>query len=100
MATTEDKENVAPLTSSDPLQHKSSSPRKSAKKGRSKSIGPGGLGDTDTPKQEKQDAKNRRKSTYVPATKAIISNDTEKEARQAARRKTLANRRVSFAPEA
>ena len=100
MATAENKENVAPLTSSDPLQHKSSSPRKSTKKGRSKSIGPGGLGDIDTPKQEKQDAKNRRKSTYVPTTKAIISTDTEKEARQAARRKTLANRRVSFAPEA
>ena len=100
MATAENKENVAPLTSSDPLQHKSSSPRKPTKKGRSKSIGPGGLGNTDTPKQEKQDARNRRKSTYVPATKAIISNDTEKEARQAARRKTLANRRVSFAPEA
>ena len=102
MATVDNKENVAPATSSDPLQHKTSSPspRKSTKKGRSKSIGPGGLEDSEAPKQEKQDAKNRRKSTYVPATKAIISNDLEKEARQAARRKTLANRRVSFAPEA
>lgn len=102
MAAAENKENVAPLTSSDPLHHKTSSPspRKATKKGRSKSIGPGGLEDTDAPKVDKQDAKNRRKSTYVPATKAIISNDLEKEARQAARRKTLANRRVSFAPEA
>ena len=102
MAAAENKENVAPLTSSDPHQHKTSSPspRKSTKKGRSKSIGPGGLEDQDVPKQDKQDTKNRRKSTYVPATKAIISVDSEKEARQAARRKTLANRRVSFAPEA
>lgn len=102
MATVNDKENVAPLTSSDPLQHKSSSPaKKSARKGRSKSIGPGGLDDIELEKKEaKQDAKNRRKSTYVPATKAIISTDIEKAERQAARRKTLANRRVSFAPEA
>lgn len=102
MAIAENKENVAPPTSSDPLQNKSSSPspRKSTKKGRSKSIGPGGLEDTDAPKQEKQDAKNRRKSTYVPPTKAIISSELEKKARQAARRKTLADRRVSFAPEA
>lgn len=104
MATPQDKENVAPLTSSDPLQHKSSSPaKKNARKGRSKSIGPGGLDDLELEKEKKgakQDAKNRRKSTYVPATKSIISTDMEKAERQAARRKTLANRRVSFAPEA
>ena len=102
MASLGDKENVAPVTSSDPLQHKSSSPaKKNARKGRSKSIGPGGLDDVEQEKKEaKQDAKNRRKSTYVPATKSIISTDIEKAERQAARRKTLANRRVSFAPEA
>lgn len=102
MATATDKENVAPLTSSDSLQHESSSPaKKNARKGRSKSIGPGGLDDIELERREaKQDAKNRRKSTYVPATKSIISTDLEKAERQAARRKTLANRRVSFAPEA
>ena len=102
MAVAENKENVAPSTSSDPLQHKNSSPspKKTGRKGRSKSIGPGGIDDAEAPKQEKQDGKNRRKSTYVPTTKSIISNDTEKAQRQAARRKTLANRRVSFAPEA
>ncbi|TKA23265.1 hypothetical protein B0A50_07322 [Salinomyces thailandicus] len=99
MAGVGDKENVAP-TSSDPLQQKTSPAKRGAKKGRSKSIGPGDLA-SEKPKQEaKNDAKNRRKSTYVPATKAIISTETEKAQRQAARRKTLANRRVSFAPEA
>ena len=102
MASPENKENLAPATSSDPLQRKnsSSSPKKVIRKGRSKSIGPGGLEEAEAPKQEKQDAKNRRKSTYVPTTKSIISTDIEKAERQAARRRTLANRRVSFAPEA
>lgn len=102
MAATDDKENLAPLTSSDPLQQKNSnsSPRKVSRKGRSKSIGPGGLDEAEGPKPDFKDAKNRRKSTYVPTTKAIISADAEKAERQAARRRTLANRRVSFAPEA
>lgn len=102
MALMEDKENVAPATSSDPLQKKGSSPspKQTGRRGRSKSIGPGGLEDGDTAKQEKQDAKNRRKSTYVPATKPILSSEQERKERQAARRRTLANRRVSFAPEA
>ncbi|KAK5130779.1 hypothetical protein LTR08_001669 [Meristemomyces frigidus] len=101
MAPAENKENVAPATSSDPLQHKSSPSKKGSKKGRSRSIGPGDLVDLEGPKRDaRQDAKNRRKSTYVPATKSIISADTEKAERQAARRRTLANRRVSFAPEA
>ncbi|KAK5126576.1 hypothetical protein LTR85_009510 [Meristemomyces frigidus] len=101
MAIAENKENVAPFTSSDPLQHKVSPSKKAGKKGRSKSIGPGDLITSDGPKLDaKQDAKNRRKSTYVPATKSIISADAEKAERQAARRRTLANRRVSFAPEA
>lgn len=102
MASPDNKENHAPFTSSDPLQHKSSSPaKKLAKKGRSKSIGPGDIDrSATTPALSKQEAKNRRKSTYVPATKSIISTDVEKAERQAARRRTLANRRVSFAPEA
>ena len=104
MDTMDDKENLLPMTSSDPLQHKAPSsppPKRNARKGRSKSIGPGGLDEQpDSAKKDFKDAKNRRKSTYVPTTKAIISTDTEKAQRQAARRKTLANRRVSFAPEA
>ncbi|WPG97511.1 Spc7-domain-containing protein [Acrodontium crateriforme] len=105
MADLEDKENFAPLTSSDPLQRRagSTSPQKKpSRKGRSKSIGPGGLDENVEEKKQdaKIDAKNRRKSTYVPATKAIISADAQKAARQAERRRTLANRRVSFAPEA
>lgn len=101
MSDTENKENFAPLTSSDPLNHRLSPAKKAGKKGRSKSIGPGDLVSSDGPKLDaKQDARNRRKSTYVPATKAIISADAEKAERQAARRRTLANRRVSFAPEA
>ena len=99
MATMENKENFAP-TSSDPLQHKSSSPgsKRAPKKGRSKSIGPGGLEEAEAPKQLKPDLKNRRKSTYVPATKSILFNEAERAERKAARGK--ANRRVSFAPEA
>ncbi|KAH9822923.1 Spc7 kinetochore protein [Teratosphaeria destructans] len=95
----QNKENIVPQTSSDPLQGKS--PATKGRKGRSKSIGPGDFS-SDGPKQDaKQDAKNRRKSTYVPATKSIIgATDEEKAKRQAERRKTLANRRVSFAPEA
>ncbi|KAK3073749.1 hypothetical protein LTR53_004385 [Teratosphaeriaceae sp. CCFEE 6253] len=98
MAGFHDKENVAPLISSDPLQRRLSSPTKKAgKKARSKSIGPG---DLEKPESVKQDAKNRRKSAFVPASRSIISTESEKAARQAARRQTLANRRVSFAPEA
>lgn len=102
MALAEDKENIAPLPSGELLQKNGSitSPKKPGRKGRSKSIGPGGLDDADGPKQDKQDVKNRRKSTYVPATKPIISAEQERKERQAARRATLANRRVSFAPEA
>ncbi|PPJ56123.1 hypothetical protein CBER1_02067 [Cercospora berteroae] len=94
----DDKENVAPATSSDPLQRlktASSSPKKASRKGRSKSIGPGAL---DEPESPKLSAKDRRKSTFVPATKSILSKDEE--SARAARRKSMANRRVSFAPEA
>ena len=97
-ADTAGKENVAPATSSDPLQRKGQSPRKS--KGRSKSIGPGGLDDDDTQKSEQKDEmKNRRKSAFVPAVRGILPSQADAE-RKAARRKSMANRRVSFAPEA
>ncbi|KAM3415585.1 hypothetical protein BST61_g9106 [Cercospora zeina] len=93
-----DKENVAPATSSDPLQRlkaASSPPKKTNRRGRSKSIGPGALDEGESPKLS---AKDRRKSAFVPATKSILSKDEE--SARAARRKSMANRRVSFAPEA
>ncbi|KAK4508153.1 hypothetical protein PRZ48_001891 [Zasmidium cellare] len=91
------KENVAPATSSDPLQRKdtSLSPKKNGRKGRSKSIGPGSL---EEPEQPNPKAKDRRKSAFVPTTKSILSKNEESE--RAARRKSMMNRRVSFAPEA
>lgn len=95
------KENVAPTRTSDPLARKgrsmSLSPRKTARKGRSKSIGPGSLDEPEAPKRESND---RRKSAFIPttATKSILSKD-EADAK-AARRKSMMNRRVSFAPEA
>ncbi|EME48503.1 hypothetical protein DOTSEDRAFT_141595 [Dothistroma septosporum NZE10] len=93
----ENKENLAPITSSDPLQRKGSSlsPKKNGRKGRSKSVGPGTLEEPEPPKQS---TKDRRKSAFVPATKSILSKDDLKE--KAARRKSMMNRRVSFAPEA
>lgn len=97
------KENVAPITSSDPLARKglsmSPSPKKAGRKGRSKSIGPGSLDDPEPPKRESKD-KDRRKSAFIPttATKSILSKDEA--AAKAARRKSMMNRRVSFAPEA
>lgn len=100
MALAANKENVAPATSSDPLQRKGSSPRK-PNKTRSKSIGPGGLLEEDAEQREekKDEMKNRRKSAFVPAVKGIIPSQADAE-RKAARRKSMANRRVSFAPEA
>ncbi|KAF2172188.1 hypothetical protein M409DRAFT_62950 [Zasmidium cellare ATCC 36951] len=97
METAGNKENVAPATSSDPLQRKdtSLSPKKTARRGRSKSIGPGSL---EEPEQPKQKAKDRRKSAFVPATKSILAKNEESE--RTARRKSMMNRRVSFAPEA
>ncbi|KAF2210918.1 hypothetical protein CERZMDRAFT_99089 [Cercospora zeae-maydis SCOH1-5] len=92
-----DKENVAPTTSSDPLQRLKpvSLPPNTSRRGRSKSIGPGALDEVESPKLS---AKDRRKSAFVPATKSILSKDEE--SARAARRKSMANRRVSFAPEA
>ncbi|EME89594.1 uncharacterized protein MYCFIDRAFT_185843 [Pseudocercospora fijiensis CIRAD86] len=93
-----DKENVMPATSSDPLARSkglSPSPKK-AKKGRSKSIGPGSL--EEPAPEPKISARDRRKSAFIPATKSILSKNEDAE--RAARRKTMVNRRVSFAPEA
>lgn len=97
MAEIHDKENLAPLTSIDPLHRKNNSlsPKKSGRKGRSKSIGPGAL---DDPEPLEQSAKDRRKSAFIPATRSILSKDEE--TARAARRKSMMNRRVSFAPEA
>ncbi|SMR53375.1 unnamed protein product [Zymoseptoria tritici ST99CH_3D1] len=98
----DNKENVAPATSSDPLQRKGSSmspaTKKGGRRGRSKSIGPGSLDEPEAPKQ--RDTKDRRKSAFIPltATKSILSKDEA--AAKAARRKSMMNRRVSFAPEA
>lgn len=108
-STAEDKENMAPLTSSDPLQRKgnrSPSPKKASKKTRSHSIGPGGLDGSDN---TDNDVKNRRKvyrtaraQTYAraslltnppksafPATKSILPTKDEEAERKAARRKSL-----------
>ncbi|KAF2643348.1 Spc7-domain-containing protein [Massarina eburnea CBS 473.64] len=76
------------------------SPKKAARKTRSKSIGPGGLGVLDEPPL-KESSGNRRKSAFIPAVKSILaSNDEDEKKRREARRKSLAKRRVSFAPEA
>ena len=94
-----DKENVAPLMGGESSSRPSAG--KKGAKGRSKSIGPGGIDEASHDRSgAREDTKNRRKSAYLPAARSIISKDTEKAERQAARRKTLANRRVSFAPEA
>lgn len=45
------------------------------------------------------DAKNRRRSAFAPVMKGILPSQQDAE-RKAARRKSMANRRVSFAPEA
>ncbi|KAF2691906.1 Spc7-domain-containing protein [Lentithecium fluviatile CBS 122367] len=73
---------------------------KPVRKTRSKSIGPGGLGALEAPALKESNG-NRRKSAFVPAVKSILSsNDEDEKKRREARRKSLARRRVSFAPEA
>ncbi|KAF2454347.1 hypothetical protein BDY21DRAFT_326485, partial [Lineolata rhizophorae] len=72
-------------------------PTSTTKKSRSKSIGPGGL-PSDVPLQVQGGNENRRKSA-LHVTKSILSGEDETKRREA-RRKSLANRRVSFAPEA
>ncbi|KAF2192308.1 Spc7-domain-containing protein [Zopfia rhizophila CBS 207.26] len=76
------------------------SPKKTSKRTRSKSIGPGGLGALEEPAL-KESSGNRRKSAFIPAVKSILaSNDEDEKKRREERRKSLARRRVSFAPEA
>ncbi|KAK7547584.1 hypothetical protein IWX49DRAFT_578639 [Phyllosticta citricarpa] len=91
-----DKENIAEGLSVGATADKSAlSPKKSGRKTRSKSIGPGGL---EVPLKE--NSGNRRKSA-MPAVpvKSILSREDEVKRREE-RRKSLAKRRVSFAPEA
>ncbi|KAF1995841.1 Spc7-domain-containing protein [Amniculicola lignicola CBS 123094] len=100
MAGNAGKENIADgLIASAPLKAAALSPKKSSRKTRSKSIGPGGLG-LEEPAL-KESTGNRRKSAFIPAVKSILaSNDEDEKKRRDARRKSLARRRVSFAPEA
>ncbi|KZM19795.1 hypothetical protein ST47_g9032 [Ascochyta rabiei] len=102
MAHVDEKENIADgLVANTSFKAPSSSPGKPAKKKtRSKSIGPGGLEQAEEPAL-KASSGNRRKSAFVPAVKSILSSNAEDERkRKEARRKSLAKRRVSFAPEA
>ncbi|KAF3004070.1 hypothetical protein E8E13_002550 [Curvularia kusanoi] len=102
MAHVDEKENIADgLVASFSSKAPSQSPKKAApKKKRAKSIGPGGL-DKEEEAPLKASNGNRRKSAFVPAVKSILSSNAEDERkRKEARRKSLAKRRVSFAPEA
>ncbi|KAJ4362170.1 hypothetical protein N0V95_001518 [Ascochyta clinopodiicola] len=102
MAHVDEKENIADgLVANTSFKAPSTSPGKPAKKKtRSKSIGPGGLEQAEEPAL-KASSGNRRKSAFVPAVKSILSSNAEDERkRKEARRKSLAKRRVSFAPEA
>ncbi|KAJ4990474.1 chromosome segregation protein [Stagonosporopsis vannaccii] len=103
MARTDGKENIADgLVASASFRAPSPSPAQAApkKKKRARSIGPGGLEQGDEAPL-KASSGNRRKSAFVPAVKSILSSNAEDEKkRKEARRKSLAKRRVSFAPEA
>ncbi|KAL5113896.1 hypothetical protein ACEQ8H_008217 [Pleosporales sp. CAS-2024a] len=101
MANTNGNADIAEgLTTSSKPRAKNPSPAKSTRKARSKSIGPGGLGELEAPTL-KESSGNRRKSAFIPAVKSILaSNDEDEKKRRDARRKSLARRRVSFAPEA
>ncbi|KAF1345560.1 Spc7 kinetochore protein-domain-containing protein [Delphinella strobiligena] len=99
-----DKENMSPLRlrrSVSPA--KTSSPPKPTKKARSKSIGPGGLEELESAKQ-KSPKPSRRRSAMTQIIqlppKGILPSKDEAQKRKEARRKSLAARRVSFAPEA
>ncbi|KAF2140848.1 uncharacterized protein K452DRAFT_251605 [Aplosporella prunicola CBS 121167] len=100
MATDHNKENIADglnVALTAPTKAPALSPKKSSRKSRSKSIGPGGLEEP-----LKENAGNRRKSmmpAVAPAVKSILSREDEVKRREE-RRKSLAKRRVSFAPEA
>ncbi|KAF2754970.1 Spc7-domain-containing protein [Pseudovirgaria hyperparasitica] len=89
----DDKENIAEGIQ---VSQSGLSPLKKAsgRKTRSKSIGPGGLNDAPL----KDNTGNRRKSAFIPS--GILPSKEDEKKRREARRKSLANRRVSFAPEA
>ncbi|KAG8631045.1 hypothetical protein KVT40_000185 [Elsinoe batatas] len=97
MADLLNKENVSPVRRS-LSPSKGSSPSKVSRKGRSKSIGPEGILEQQKPIASPN--KNRRKSSFAPAPKSILPSEEDVARRREARRKSLANRRVSFAPEA
>ncbi|KAH7127082.1 Spc7 kinetochore protein-domain-containing protein [Dendryphion nanum] len=101
MAGDSGKENIAEgLFAYPTLRAPLTSPAKKSRKTRSKSIGPGGLNAPEEPALKESNG-NRRKSAFIPAVKSILSsNDEDEKKRREARRKSLAKRRVSFAPEA
>jgi kinetochore protein Spc7/SPC105 len=90
MATTDGKENIADgLIAKAKSKRSSASPVKTSRKARSKSIGPGGLGELEAPAL-KESTGNRRKSAFIPAVKSILaSNDEDEKKRRDARRKSL-----------
>ncbi|KAF2834301.1 Spc7-domain-containing protein [Patellaria atrata CBS 101060] len=98
MSADQNKENIADglVIATTKTKSPAASPVKHAKKTRSKSIGPGGLEETHL----KESTGNRRKSAFVAPVKSILPSKADEAKRRAARRKSLANRRVSFAPEA
>jgi hypothetical protein len=94
MAVTNGKENIADgLVAHTNVKSTASSPAKSLRKARSKSIGPGGLGELEVPAL-KESSGNRRKSAFIPAVKSILaSNDEDEKKRRDARRKSLGKSR-------
>jgi len=90
MANTDGKENIAAGLIANPKPKPViSSSAKSSRKARSKSIGPGGLGELEAPALKESNG-NRRKSAFVPAVKSILSsNDEDEKKRRDARRKSL-----------
>jgi kinetochore protein Spc7/SPC105 len=96
MAATEGKENIADgLIANVKPKAARTSPVKSSRKARSKSIGPGGLGELEVPALKESNG-NRRKSAFIPAVKSILaSNDEDEKKRRDARRKSLGRSRHS-----
>lgn len=99
-----DKENIADglLASIQSPAHTPKSPLPARKSGRSRSKSIGPHSNLTVPIKF-EDAANRRKSAILPGMRSILSAQDDEDAarkRKEARRKSLANRRVSFAPEA
>jgi kinetochore protein Spc7/SPC105 len=94
MAALDGKENIADgLVAKTKPKAAAASPAKSSRKARSKSIGPGGLGELEAPPL-KESTGNRRKSAFIPAVKSILaSNDEDEKKRRDARRKSLGTSR-------